>query len=256
MSLLRDQMQIRRSTQVSKTRSLPLIAQITTNSIHSQRNLHMQSSIEIGITSNRKGFVGVQSNQPIANLGRLSEQITPRYGIQFIIVLTGTLFLRQGKGNRSTGIPSTIDQTLPNRSPIQINSDNIGTQTHQYLKRAHGRSRSQQNKVTIAQIDPSRIIHAGNNRISRRWFNGTILHPLLYLCLEFVTRNGFALVSHLQSIGFRRHFSLDITSTKLFFGRRCHHLLKTHRGTIGGNKLKTFIRLLQSRLGKVQCILR
>mmetsp|Transcript_23890 Transcript_23890/g.36368 ORF Transcript_23890/g.36368 Transcript_23890/m.36368 type:complete len:254 (+) Transcript_23890:517-1278(+) len=188
MRLLGHNVKISGCTEVGKT-CLTLLTQILANGIHGKGYLHMKSAIEVGITSNSEFLSRVQWHNPITDTGCISEKIASTGSIQFIIILQFRLLhTLEGEGDGTTALSGDGNKTLPDTRSVQIDSNDIGTESHEDEEWSHGRSGTEKYKVSIAQIEVSWIVNTLLDGNTGTLLNASVGNPLINLCLQSFTR--------------------------------------------------------------------
>mmetsp|Transcript_18451 Transcript_18451/g.45745 ORF Transcript_18451/g.45745 Transcript_18451/m.45745 type:complete len:488 (-) Transcript_18451:44-1507(-) len=183
----------------------------------------------------------------------MSEKITSSVVVQ-VLIAESSLWLLEWECHGTGRLLGQSDQTLPDEWAVQINGNDIGTQSQQDVKRSHGRSSSQQDKVTVGKFAPLWVVDASNDSFSSSWFDGSVVDPLFDLCLQGVSLENLSLVRNFQTTSLCGTFSLDQTSFEFFSILGSHGLLETDSRSIGCDKFKDFVGLVQTSLGNLQSI--
>mmetsp|Transcript_19584 Transcript_19584/g.27178 ORF Transcript_19584/g.27178 Transcript_19584/m.27178 type:complete len:416 (-) Transcript_19584:546-1793(-) len=238
VGFLGDKMKICGGTKVGKAGVGSVFCQGLGNGIHGKRDLDMEGTIQVGITSDRKSLSRVQIQKPIFNKRGFCEKITSCLGTNFIRVFARRLFDFHGEGNGSAGFTSNLDETLPNHGTVKVKSNNVGSKSHENKERSHSRTSTQKDKVLVLQINPTGVVDASNNSFTGTGFNGTIFNPFVNFCAKFFAVKILTLVGNFKTVRRWGLGSFDETSKELFAVLDFHGIL--HGSDLGSGYIDKF----------------
>mmetsp|Transcript_2150 Transcript_2150/g.5130 ORF Transcript_2150/g.5130 Transcript_2150/m.5130 type:complete len:253 (-) Transcript_2150:1298-2056(-) len=184
VSFLGNEVQISWRAKIRQASSSSSLAQVSADSIHRQRNLNMQCTIQIGIAPNREGFIWVEIDQPITNKWSLGEQVASCATVHLIVIRAILLALSQRKGDGTARLLGSFDQALPDERSVQVDRDNVGAELHENFERSHGRARPEQNEVLITKIDPRWVVSTFDDSLSSTGLDGPVVNPAFDLRFE------------------------------------------------------------------------
>mmetsp|Transcript_18220 Transcript_18220/g.41518 ORF Transcript_18220/g.41518 Transcript_18220/m.41518 type:complete len:205 (+) Transcript_18220:822-1436(+) len=204
----------------------------------------MESTVQIGITSNDKRFPNIEVHQPVFYHRSFCEEITARRSIHRIVVFAGVLLFLHRKGNSARRISGHVDKTLPDSRTVEINRDDIGTKCHEHAKRSHGRSSTKKHKILIAEVKPLWVVNTLADSNTAVWFDGAVFHPFFNLSFNSITLEHFAFVRNFELVFSTRLLSFDESRAEFFSVIHHHSLLERTRRAIGRDKLERAIHVL------------
>mmetsp|Transcript_17657 Transcript_17657/g.27243 ORF Transcript_17657/g.27243 Transcript_17657/m.27243 type:complete len:469 (+) Transcript_17657:700-2106(+) len=216
VGFLGDKMKICGGTKVGKAGIGSVFCQGLGDGIHGKRHLYMKSTIQVGITSNRKSLTRVQVQKPIFDERGFCKKITSCLGTDFIRVFARRLFDFHGEGNGTTGFTGNLDKTLPNHGTVKVKSNNVGSKSHENKERSHGRTSTQKDEVLVLQINPTGVVNASNNCFTSTGFNSTVFDPFVNFCAEFFAVKILTLVGNFKAVRRLGLGSLDESRKELF----------------------------------------
>ena len=213
MSFLRDNVEIGGSTEESDGGLFVVLAHLFDNAIAGNRELNVQSTIQISVVSNGNGGIIFQRGQPRSNLGGIGQQVGTSVVEHFLAVGVDFLVAVVRESQRTARVLGKANKSLPDVGEVDIEGDDVSTMRQKEQEGTHGRGGSKKNKSMVRKIKPLvGVLDSFTNSLSSTLLNGAVLHPNIQLVQQRLSRkNGLIItVSVIRTRGAR---ALTLAST-------------------------------------------
>ena len=136
---------------------LSVLHQFLDNSVHRNRHLHEERTVQVCVRSTDKLLIRVQTQQPRPDLGGLRQKVAP-CDLRDLVVTLSCHVLGDGEDEGTRGGAGLCDEVLPDAVTVEVERNDVGTHGHQKREGTHGRRRAEEDEVLVGEVRPLRVL--------------------------------------------------------------------------------------------------